>query len=118
MATKRLKWLPWVVLEYFFSEVTTFSGNKDENVLLLSPLEEPAMAPRTVTLMLCFPASFRSERWCFLCLVHSADSHGDLPLPGKGIPKLTSPREEEVSSVWTGLGRWCGVSSRIWRRRS
>ena len=47
VAKKRLEWLPWVVLEYFFfSEVTTFSSNKDENFLPLSPLRgEPAMTP-------------------------------------------------------------------------
>ena len=46
-AKKRLRWLPWVDLEhFFFSEVTTFSDSKDENLLPLSPLEgEPAMAP-------------------------------------------------------------------------
>lgn len=50
--------------------------------------EEPAIAPHPpgMTLMLFLPPSPRSECWCFLLLVHSAESHGDLALPGKVRP--------------------------------
>ena len=37
--------------------------------------------------------------------------------PVRVFPKLTSPREKEISSVWAGAGEvvWYGVCSRIWR---
>lgn len=112
VATKKLKWLPWVVLEYFFfSEVTTFSGNKDENVLLLSPLEgEPAMAPQDSdpnALFPLLPSGLNAGAFYALStlLTRMVISH----YPVRAFPKLTSPREEEVSSVWTGAGEvvWC-----------
>ena len=40
--------------------------------------------------------------------------------PVRASPKLTSPREKEISSVWAGAGEavWYGVCSRIWREEA
>ena len=74
------------------------------------------------------PASFRSECWCLLCLVHTAESHGDLALPGKAGPqacregdrKIVNPSLQRLESgpSWVelvlGSLRWW-YAYRIWR---
>ena len=56
--------------------------------------------------MLCVsPSLHRSEYRGFLCLVHSAEPHGDLALSGKGARRCAGPGEAEVSgSISAGAG--------------
>lgn len=100
----RLKGLCLVVLEYFLEKNCRVASYSLDFSSLRSPFtvamkmrisglltcwgEELAVAlRRRPALMLCVsPSLLRSEYWGFLCLVHSAESHGDLELSGKGVP--------------------------------
>lgn len=100
-----MKWLLLVVWEYFlektlqsslilpgfffFSEDTIHGGNENEDFRPPDLLGGGASSGprRRPALTLCVsPSLLRSEHWGFLCLVHSAESHGDLALSGKGVP--------------------------------
>lgn len=86
---------------FFFSEDTIHIGNENEDFRppdLLGGGASRGPTHRRPALMLCVsPSLLRSECWGVLCLVHSAESHGDLALPGKGVPYACRARTERGS---------------------
>jgi hypothetical protein len=57
------------------------------------------------------PSSSRSECWCFLRLIHSAESHGDLALPGKADSQVCWAGRYCLSLQRLGSGPLLGLAS-------